>query len=185
MGFYAEKEAALESAASIQSRFIHQGKYISVRQDEIDYPDGLHKTWDIVLHPGAVAVIPLTKEGDILMVEQWRRAIGKITLEIPAGGIDPGETPEISAQRELQEETGKKAQKMTYLGPYYSSPGVFTEQVHLFVGRELKHSPLKAEDTEGIDVRVVPLAKAVQFIEDGTICDAKTALGILLVARLL
>jgi ADP-ribose pyrophosphatase len=179
MGSNAEKQAALESRATIHSHMIHQGKFISVRRDEIDYPDGVHKTWDIVLHHGAVAVVPITKKGDLILVEQWRRAIGKITLELPAGVIDPGESPEIAAQRELQEEIGKKAGSLEYLGPYYSSPGVYTEVVHLFVARDLEESQLHGEDTHEIDIKVVPYEKALKLIQDGTICDAKTALGIL------
>ena len=185
MGSHAEQQAALEAAATINSHIIHKGKFISVRRDEIDFPDGVHKTWDIVLHPGGAAVVPITREGHLILVEQWRRAIGRITLELPAGIIDPGETPEVSAQRELQEEVGKKAGKLTYLGAYYSSPGIFTEKVHLFVGRDLSESQLLGEDTDQIDIRIVPFPEALKLIEDGTICDAKTALGILLVKRLL
>lgn len=179
MGSNAEKQAALESAATIQSHMIHEGNFIAVRRDEIDYPNGVHKTWDIVLHHGAVAIVPITKNGDLILIEQWRRAIGKITLELPAGVIDPGESPEITAQRELQEEIGKKAGSLEYLGPYYSSPGVYTEVVHLFVARDLEESQLHGEDTHEIDIKVVPYEKALQLIQDGTICDAKTALGIL------
>jgi ADP-ribose pyrophosphatase len=185
MGFHSEKQAALEQAATIQSHIIHEGRFISVRRDEIDYPDGVHKTWDVVLHPGAVAVVPLTKEGHLILVEQWRRAIGKITLEIPAGVIDPGETPEESAQRELQEEIGHKAGELIPLGLYYSSPGVYTEKVYLFFAKNLIESQLEGEDTDEIDRHTIPFDKALQLIEDGTICDAKTALGILRVGRLL
>jgi ADP-ribose pyrophosphatase len=181
MGSHAEKQAALEAAATIQSKIALNGKFISVRRDEIDYPGGLHKTWDIVVHPGAVAVVPITQEGHLILVEQWRRAIGRITLEIPAGVLEPGEQPEAAAQRELQEEIGKKAGSLVYLGPYYSSPGVFTEQVHLYVGKNLENSVLRGDDTDEIDIRIVPMKTALKLIEDRTICDAKTALGILLV----
>jgi ADP-ribose pyrophosphatase len=184
MGSHAEKQAALEVAATIQSQIIHHGKFISLRRDEINFPDGEHKTWDVILHPGGAAIVPITKEGHLILVEQWRRAIGRITLEIPAGLIDPGESPEIAAQRELQEETGRKAGKITYLGAYYSSPGVFTEKVSLFVARDLEISHLQGEDTDEIDIRIVPIKEALSLIEDGTICDAKTALGILLVEHL-
>jgi ADP-ribose pyrophosphatase len=183
MGSHAEKQASLESIAVIKSHMAHHGKYISVRRDEIDYPGGLHRTWDIVLHPGGAAIIPFTKEGDLILVEQWRRAIGKITLELPAGLLDPGETPEQTAHRELQEEIGKRAGKLTYLGLYYTSPGVCTEKVHLFIGRDLSVSHLRGEDTDEIDVQVVPYAEALRLIDNGTICDAKTALGILLAGR--
>ncbi len=179
MGSHAEKQAALEAAATIHSQIALEGKFISVRRDEIDYPNGIHKTWDIVVHPGAVAIVPLTEDGQLILVEQWRRAIGRITLEIPAGLLEKGEKPEAAAQRELQEEIGKKAGSLTYLGPYFSSPGVFTEKVHLFVGKNLENSALRGDDTDEIDIQIVPLQTALKFIEDGTISDAKTALGIL------
>lgn len=185
MGSHAERQVALEKAATIQSKIIHDGKFISVRRDEIDFPDGLHKTWDIVLHPGAVAIVPITEEGDLILVRQWRRAIGQITLELPAGVIDPGEKPEASAQRELQEEIGKKAGSLTYMGHYYSSPGVYTEKVHIYIGKNLKPSALIGEDTDQIDIEILSFEQALAFISDGTICDAKTALGILLAKGLL
>lgn len=180
MGSHAEKQVALEKAAKIQSKIIHNGKFISVRRDEIAYPNGVHKTWDIVLHPGAVAVVPITEKGDLILVRQWRRAIGKITLEIPAGLIDPGEKPEFSAQRELQEEIGKKAGSLSYMGHFFSSPGVYTEKVHIYIGKDLRPSALIGEDTDEIDIEIVSFQQALTFIADGTICDAKTALGILL-----
>jgi ADP-ribose pyrophosphatase len=184
MESHADKQVALEAAATIQSHMIHHGKFISLRRDEIDFPGGIHKTWDIILHPGAVAIVALTKEGDLILVQQWRRAIGKVTLEIPAGVIDPGEKPEETAQRELQEEIGQKPGQLTYLGAFYSSPGVYTEKVHLFAARDLTPSQLQGEDTDEIDIKVVPYMAALKMIEDGTICDAKTALGILMVGRL-
>lgn len=183
MGSRASRQAALESAATIHSNIAYEGRYISVRRDEIDYSGGPHKTWDVVLHPGAVAIVPLTQERELVLVEQWRRVIGKITLELPAGIIDPGETPEETAQRELQEEVGYKAGVLRRLGSYYSSPGVYTEEVHLFVARELQKSVLQGEDTDEIDTRVVSFEEALAWIKDGTICDAKTALGILYASR--
>lgn len=179
MGHHAEKQASLERNAQVHSRWIYQGKFISVRQDGIDYPNQTHQTWDIVIHPGAVAVIPLTSQGEIILVEQYRRAIGRITLEIPAGLLDPGETPEICAERELQEEIGYKAQTLIPLGAYYSSPGAYTEKVHLFLAKQLVESRLIAEDTDTIDIKVLPFQEALRWVEDGTICDAKTALAIL------
>ncbi len=179
MGHHANAQASLEASAKIHSRWIHEGRFISVRRDEIDFPDGKHKNWDIVVHPGAVGVVPLTKEGDLILVEQWRRTVGCITLEIPAGCLDPGETPETCANRELQEEIGYQAEELIPLGSYFSSPGILTEKIHLFIGKKLTPSRLIAEDTDEIDVRIVPFKTALKMIEEGIICDAKTALGIL------
>jgi len=183
MGLNAEKQALLETCARIHSKWMFRGKFISVRQDEIDFPNGAHKTWDIVVHPGAVAIVPVTQDGKIILIEQFRRAIGRITLEIPAGLLDPGEAPEEAAQRELQEEIGFRANQLTLWGTYYASPGVSTEQFHLFLAKELIKNPLSAEDTDQIDIRVTALEEALELIENGTICDTKTTMGILKLAR--
>ena len=184
MGSHAEKQASCEASAAIQSHFVHEGKFISVRRDEIALEDGSSQTWDIIVHPGAVAIIPLTENGDLILVEQWRRAIGKITLEIPAGLLEKGETSEACAARELQEEIGFKPGKLLPLGIYYSSPGIFTEKVHLFLAKELIPSQLIADDTAAIDIHTVPISTALKWISDGIICDMKTALAILKVSSL-
>lgn len=183
MGTNADKQASLEAQAKINSRWIHRGKFLSLRQDEIDFPNGVHQTWDIVVHKGAVAIIPLTASGEVILVEQFRRAIGRITLEIPAGLLDPDETPLACAQRELQEETGFKAGSLSSLGCYYSSPGAFTEKIHLFIAKDLTESRLIADDTDQIDVHILSLEAALKLVGDGTICDAKTALALLMVGQ--
>jgi ADP-ribose pyrophosphatase len=179
MGKNAEAEARAEKLAVIESHWAYKTKYLKIRHDIVKLPGKEPHLWDIVVHPGAVAVLPIDNQKRIVLVEQYRRAIDKITLELPAGLIDPGETVEECAQRELQEEAGFRAGHLKPLGAFYSSPGVFTEYVHLFLATDLIPSRLHADDTDCIDVRAVSLQEAMTMIQDGRICDAKTALGIL------
>ncbi len=179
MGQKADAHALQEKLSSIKSRFVYEGKYLKVRQDIIESPGHPTKTWDIGVNPGAVAVIPINSQGRVVLVEQWRRAIGCITLELPAGMLDPDESPEDCAQRELQEETGFKAGSLIAFGGCYSSPGTFTEYLHLFIGKDLSESPLQADDTDGIDVRAITFDEAKKLIKKGEISDAKTVVGIL------
>ena len=179
MGKNAEARKREEELAEKESRLVYQTSFIQVRHDVIKNPGDAAHQWDVVLHPGGVAVVAIDEKNQVVLVEQWRHAIERVTLELPAGLIDSGEDLEVCAQRELQEEAGFKAGRLRYLGGYFSSPGIFTEYVHLFLATELVPSRLHAEDTEGIDVRFVPLKEALEMVANGTICDAKTALGIL------
>ncbi len=174
MGKNAEARALAEKQSKIESTWVYEGKYLRVRKDVIG-----NKTWEVGVLPGAAAIVPVDAEGRVVLVEQWRRAVGKVTLEIPAGMLDPGETPLECAQRELQEETGYKAGVMESMGGCYTSPGMLSEYIHLFLATDLIENRLFADDTDGIDVRVVPVDLAMQMIEDGNITDAKTIVGLL------
>ena len=177
MGKKAEAQKRREKEARIQQEWIYQGPYVQLRRDVIfsDPP----KTWEIIVHPGAVAVLPIDKDGNIILIEQWRRSVNRILIEIPAGLFDPGEDAVTCAQRELQEEIGYRAKKLTPMGGLFVAPGLSSEYVHLFVGTELEESRLIADDSDLIDLRVVTPAEAKKMIEDGTICDAKTITAIL------
>ncbi len=179
MGKNADAHFLQEKLSSINSRLVYDGKYLKVRQDIIQSPGHPVKTWDIGINPGAVAVIPIDSKGRLILVEQWRRAIGRITLELPAGMLDPGESPQDCAQRELQEEAGYKAGSLIPFGGCFASPGTFTEYVHLYIGQDLSESRLYADDTHGIDVKTMTLDEAQKLIENGEISDAKTIVGVL------
>lgn len=176
-----EKSAAqerFEKSSPIEHREIYRGRTIALRCDSLKKEDGSIKKWDIVIHPGAVVLIPITEKQEIILVKQWRRAIGKSILELPAGTLESGEMPEACAQRELQEETGFRANKIIPLGGFYSAPGFCTEYLHLFLALDLKSDPLPADDDEKIDLYPVSFNKAEKMIESGEICDAKTIAGI-------
>jgi ADP-ribose pyrophosphatase len=129
-------------------------------------------------------VVVLDSKDRVILVRQYRKAVGKTLLEIPAGGVDPGEQPINTVRRELQEEIGYLPNKIDKLGGFYSAPGYCTEFLHLYVATYLIPSQLKAEDTEDIEVVRVPLAKVPDLIASGEIADAKSVAGLLRVMRL-
>ncbi len=142
-------------------------------------PSGRETTREIVEHDDCVAVIALDVDGRVLLVKQFRKAVGRELLEIPAGGIDPGESPEEAVSREMQEETGYLPRKVERLGGFYSAPGYTTEYLYLYLAVDLIPSKLFAEDTEGISlVRVAP-EEVPGLINSGSICDAKSIAGLL------
>jgi ADP-ribose pyrophosphatase len=179
MGKKAELHALKERKAKIEQKWVHRGRFIQIRHDTIVMEEPPPKIWDIIIHPGAVAILPIDKQGRFILVEQWRRAIEKITIELPAGLLEKGEAPITCAQRELQEETGFRAGQLTPFGGCYPAPGLSTEYIHLFLAKDLEKEPLHADDTDGIDVRAVSVDEALKLIKEGQICDAKTILCIL------
>jgi ADP-ribose pyrophosphatase len=144
---------------------------------------GTARAYDLVLHPGAVAIIPIDSQGDLVLVRQWRRAIDQVLIEIPAGTIEPGEEIEDCAQRELQEETGFRAQQLMPVGQLHTCPGFCDEKIFLFVGTGLEHSPLPADESEAIDVVHISMEEAYGMIDQGQITDAKTIAAIALYDR--
>jgi ADP-ribose pyrophosphatase len=169
----------------IESTVVYSGRKATLRLDTIDLGDGRTSTREIVEHPGVAAIIPLDAEGNVLFVRQYRLAATDVLLELPAGVLDPGEDAATGAQRELREETGMRAGRLTRLGAeFYVSPGISTEWIALFLAEDLVHDPLAADEDENIAVERVPLAEAVRMIERGELRDAKTITGVLLVARL-
>ena len=124
-------------------------------------------------------MIPINDRGEIHFIQQWRRCPGKILLELPAGVLEPNESPKDCAQRELQEEIGFMANQLTYLGGFFTAPGFCNEYLHLFLAENLTFSPAQAEDTPYIDRCVLSLEKTLEALDQGLIEDAKTLCGIL------
>jgi ADP-ribose pyrophosphatase len=169
-----------DAEKTLSSKYIYKGRVIKLRVDTVITADGRRTTREIVEHPGAVVVVPLDVDDNILMVNQFRTPLGKNLLEIPAGGIDKGEDAEAAVIREMQEETGFKPQKLVFLAGFYSAPGFSTEYLHLYLATDLIPSRLTAEDTAGIELVRVPLAQALEMISSGEIQDAKSIAGLLL-----
>jgi ADP-ribose pyrophosphatase len=163
----------------LQREEIYRGRAVSLRVDTVRKPSGRITTRDVVEHEDCVAVVPMDADGNVLMVKQYRYAVDKELLEIPAGGIEPGETPEQAACRELQEETGYFPGEIKKLGGFYAAPGYCTEYLYLYLARDLVRKPLQAEDTESIEVVVVPSADIPRLIASGAVCDAKSIAGLL------
>ncbi len=172
----AESKKREELHARRSVNYLHKGKILTIRQDHLEY-EGKKQSFEIIEHPGAVAILPIL-EKQILLVSQWRRASGKILLEIPAGTLEPKETPHLCAQRELQEEIGYFAHSLSHFGGFYTAPGFCTEYIHLFLATNLEPKRLEVDEDEGIDVVSISLKEALSLIEENKICDAKTILAI-------
>ncbi|MBI2852623.1 MAG: NUDIX hydrolase [Chloroflexi bacterium] len=167
----------------VSSRTVYSGRAVKLRVDTVRLPGGRETTREIIEHADCVAVVPFDAEGNVLLVEQFRHATGKTLLEIPAGGIEYGETPEEAVRRELKEEIGFEPQKIERLGGFYAAPGYCTEYLHLFLATELVPSQLHAEDTEEIRVVTMPVNQISEMISSGRICDAKSVAGLLYFLR--
>lgn len=170
---------------TISSQQIWQGKFLTLREDKVTLPNGHETIRYIIEHPGAVAIIPVTKSKEIVMVEQFRKPIERVLLELPAGKLEKGEDPLISAQRELLEETGCVAGKIEKLGSFYSGPGFTDEILYLYLATDLEQQEACPDEDEFVVVKTIPLDKALRMVEEGKICDGKTIIGILWADRIL
>ena len=164
---------------TLSSQLIFDGRAVRLRVDRVRMPSGRETTREIVEHGDCVAIIALDAEDNVLLVEQYRTPVAKKLLEIPAGGIEPGENPEDCVRREMREETGFLPQKLERLSGFYSSPGYSTEYLHLYLATELISRPLQAEDSESIKLVRVRLGEVPALITSGAICDAKSIAGLL------
>ena len=164
---------------TLSSRLVYEGRAVKLRVDTIKMPDGRETTREIVEHSDCVAVVVIDADDNVLLVEQFREPVEKTLLEIPAGGIDPGEDPVTTVCRELREETGYLPRKVERLGGFYSAPGYSSEYLYLYLATDLTSSPLHAEDTENIRLVRVPIAQITSLITSGSICDAKSIAGLL------
>jgi ADP-ribose pyrophosphatase len=174
-----EKQKELEAKARVETTSIHEGKIFTFRREKLHLKGEPPHEWDIIQTRGAVALIPITTKGNLLLIRQWRRAVNQIIYELPAGNLEKGEEPMSCAQRELQEETGFKAENLTPFGGLFSTPGFCTEYVHLFIATGLKPSPLPPDLHEGIEIAEIPLQEALLMIDSGKIIDGKTVAGLL------
>lgn len=156
------------------------GKVVSLRVDRVVLPDGREARREVVEHPGAVAVVPLLPDGRVVLVRQYRHAVGRALLEIPAGTLDePGESLEDAALRELAEETGYRAARLTKLAAFYTAPGFCTEELTVFLATGLTHGAQSLMDDETIAVETVALDEVPALVARGEVADAKSIVGLL------
>lgn len=171
---------------TMKSEKIYDGKMINLRIDTVELPDKKYSKREIVEHPGAVAVIAITEDNEILLVEQYRKAVDQVLLEIPAGKIEIDEEPNITAMRELEEETGYKAESVEYLLETYSSPGFTNERIYIFLAKNIeKVSDKLGVDGENLRIKKVKLDKLIKEIKRGQIMDSKTILALLYMNNIL
>ena len=166
---------------TIQSKQIFKGNVISLKVDDVTLPNGATSRREIINHPGAVAVIAVTTDNRLILVEQYRKALERSIIEIPAGKLEPGEAPELTARRELEEETGYGCNELTYLQTFATSPGFADEVIHLFIARGLYkiENAAVADEDEFVELLEVTLEEAEQMVAEQKIYDAKTAFAVL------
>ncbi|MBA3308186.1 MAG: NUDIX hydrolase [Chloroflexi bacterium] len=175
---------------TVERRVVLDGEYLTFRVDTVEDADGRRHRRELVVHPGAVAIVALV-DGDVLLVRQFRAPVGRVCLELPAGTLDRAadgsiEDPQLAAPRELGEETGYAAREWRQLGRFFTAPGFATEEMHLYLATGL--TPVEgyagpAED-ERLDLVRIPWRRAVEMAEEGFIDDAKSLVGLFWLARL-
>jgi ADP-ribose pyrophosphatase len=164
---------------SIERKMIYDGRVIKVSVDHVELPNGMRVPLEIVRHPGGAAAVAVDSANRVCLLRQYRHAAGGYIHELPAGKLEPDEPPELTARRELIEEASVSAAHWTPLGAYFSSPGVFTEVIHLYLATGLEAAPAAPEDDEVFEVEWWPMADAVERAYSGELTDAKTIIGIL------
>ncbi|PJF28336.1 MAG: ADP-ribose pyrophosphatase, partial [Phototrophicales bacterium] len=163
----------------LRTESIYEGRVVRLVLLDVQLPNGSLARRELVRHPGAVAIVALDSAQHLLLVRQFRIAADQILLEIPAGTLEPGESPLDCAKRELQEETGFHPGRIESIGGIYVAPGYTTEFIHLFYATDLTASRLDGDADEFIEVERVPLTEALAMIERGDIIDGKSIAGIL------
>jgi len=166
---------------TINSENIFDGKVIQLQVDEVTLPNGKKSKRELIKHSGAVAVIPITKDNKIVLVEQYRKPLEKPLVEIPAGKLEKGEDPKAAAIRELEEETGYTTKDLSMITSFYSSPGFADELVTIYITDQLEkvENPAPVDEDEFLEVLELTLDEAKQYVEEERIHDAKTNYAIL------
>jgi ADP-ribose pyrophosphatase len=175
------------SPGTLKTRELHRGRVITVVEDTVEFPDGSTGILDVVRHPGASAVLPVlgdpgSENPAILLIRQFRHAAGEWLLEVPAGRLDVGESPEACARRELREETGCSAAEIAPLTTILTTPGFSDERIHLFVATGLTRGESAREADEFIEPVTLSLSDALEKVRSGEIRDGKTIATLLFAA---
>lgn len=165
---------------TVTTEKIFSGKVISLQVDEVALPNGKTSKREIIKHPGAVAILALTGDKKIVMVEQYRKALDRTLVEIPAGKLEKGEDPQACARRELEEETGYECSELKWLTSFYTSPGFADEIIHLYVAKGIsqKENAAAPDEDEFVNVIEITLEEALEYMRDKKIYDAKTAFAV-------
>ncbi len=167
----------------LKREILHRGVVFDLIVDYIEYPSGNGSVREVAKHPGGAVVVPVFDNGEVLMIKQFRYPIEKIIYELPAGKLDPGEDPERCARRELEEETGYKAETYKKLTAFYTTPGFCTEKLHIYLAtglHELKTGQQLEEGEESIKIEKIFLRKALDMVATEEIVDGKTIVGLFL-----
>jgi ADP-ribose pyrophosphatase len=161
-------------------RLIEKGRIFDITSENVTLPNNYTLDLEIIRHPGASAIVPLTDKAEVLLLKQYRHAVGEYIWEIPAGTFDGSEDPLVCAKRELTEETGYQALQWSFLSTIVPVPGYSDEQIHLFLAHDLTPAQQKLDRDEVLEVCPMPIQRVLSMISNGKINDAKTIAGILL-----
>lgn len=165
------------SEKTITTQTLYDGKMIQLERLTVALPNGKEAQREIVRHPGAVAVLAETNEGEVVVVQQWRKAIDRLLLEIPAGKLEPGEDPVVCAHRELREETGNTAHVMKEIASFYTSPGFADEKITLFYASGLEEGDANPDDDEFLSLHTLSRDQVHALLTSGQVVDAKTLIA--------
>ncbi|MDH3255343.1 MAG: NUDIX hydrolase [Acidobacteriota bacterium] len=166
-------------ARVLERRRIFKGRVVDLGLERVRLPNGAVTELEIIRHQGAAAAVPLTASGEVVLVRQYRHAVGEWLLEVPAGKLEPGEDPESCSLREVEEEVGLRPKTMTPLGPIWTTPGFTNERIWLFLATDLEPGRQALEDDESLSVERMLLPRAVDAVRRGEICDAKSIVALL------
>jgi len=170
---------------TIKSEIVYNGKLLKVYRDEVHLPNGQKGFREWINHPGAVCCMPILPDGKIAMIQQYRYALKQVMIELPAGKLDEGETPEDCALRELEEEIGYRTNKLTFLANIHPAIGFANENMWLYLAEDLEKTEPKLDNDEFIELIPTALEDAVEMVWRGDITDVKTIIGLLWAQRLL
>ena len=164
---------------TLDSHYLWQSKWYNLRQDRLRTPGGHEFTYTIVDHPGAVWVVPVTTEGQIVLVWNYRHPVDEFCMEVPAGGLSPELAPEEVARRELLEEVGGRAAELRFVGQFYTSNGISNEVAYVYLATGVELGEAQREPTELMEMRLVPVEEALRMAREGEITDGPSALALL------
>ena len=170
---------------TLKKNYIYEGRIITVRRDDALLPDGSQSIREVVEHPGGVCIAPLTADGELVFVEQFRYPYSEVVLELPAGKLEKGEDPFEAGKRELEEETGCVADNYFDCGKFYPSPGYCGQIIHLYAASGLHKTHMHPDADEFLKVSTIPLDKAVEMVMNNELRDGKTQTLVLKVANLI
>ncbi len=171
---------AMVGARRLSGRRVYEGKVLALDVDEVEEPGGVRAVREVVRHRGSVAALPVHADGRIVLVRQYRYAVDAPVWELPAGRLDPGETPETGARRELEEEVGLRAGELEPLLTFFTTPGFCDERIHVFRATTLDPVPPRPEADERIEARAFELAETLAMIHSGEVREGKTLVALLL-----
>ncbi|MEH7354063.1 NUDIX hydrolase [Neobacillus drentensis] len=165
---------------TLQSEEIFSGKVISLHLQDVELPNGKQAKREIIKHPGAVAILAITNDNKVVMVEQYRKALERTIVEIPAGKLEKGEEPAVCARRELEEETGYECEHLELLTSFYTSPGFADEIIHVFLAKGLtkKENAAALDEDEFVNLEELTLEEVEQYVKEQKIYDAKTIFAV-------